>query len=98
MWKWKHICIYTTHMYIYTHTEWAQTGNDWLKSFKIRGEKKNKIKSVHPLMENSHRIEMLQKKNKKLKMYTTDQELVNYIQPVGQSQHIACFCKSFTGT
>jgi len=49
-------------------------------------------------MENSHRIEMLQKKNKKLKMYTTDQELVNYIQPVGQSQHIACFCKSFTGT
>lgn len=49
-------------------------------------------------MENSHRIEMLQKKNKKLKMYTTDQELVNYIQPVGQSQHIACFWKSFTGT
>ena len=36
-------------------------------------------------MENSHRIEMLQKKNKKLKMYTTDQELVNYIQPVAQS-------------
>lgn len=49
-------------------------------------------------MENSHRVEMLQKKSKKLKMYTIDRELVNYTQPVGQSQHIACFCKSFTGT